>query len=725
MKGKRTVPSRSLPRRILLAGFALSFAMFCAFGWVLWYSFRNFEHTLEKEFRLMEVAGTIAHLDEALTMSANMAAATGDPRWEQRYNQHEPHLEEAIMEAVRLAPESFLREGASAVGTANARLMALEKQAFQAIREGRKRDAAALLCGDEYAGLKTHYKAALRHILVDLHDRAQREMRSNRKRGFLSVAAAVLAFPAFIYIWSRSLRKLDRYLAQRDIEADSLRRSEDKFATIFLANPDSVLLTRMADHTIVDVNESFTRQTGYTRDDVIGKTYEDIRYWVEKEQRDAFMQIMTTRGRCSDFEAVLRAKDGTRRPSLLAARLIRLEGEMCALVMARDITARKQAEEALRETERWEAIGAIAGGVAQNFSNIIQVIRSEATTIAGTLLPGTHAHASANSIIEAAQHGTELTERLLRVSQASHGTEDIPMAPVSVGRVVTESLELLEPLLKERLVVTDVKAPDTMPWVSANGTELVDIIMNVALNGADAMPGGGTIRIDTIERRIAHPRTNPNAEGGTFVGLRIRDEGAGMSKEVLDRIFEPFFTTKKSGSPFGLGLSVAQGTMMAMGGWMDVASKPGAGTVMRLFLHKTAPPMPTTAETDPLAGKTILLVDRDGDEIEKAVAALATEGCVARTAETVREGIAILDEEGMAPTVVVMHATLPRRDGSGLEEELRRKGISPAIVVTSGFSHDFVRGHFGRGRWTFLQKPYTAEQLVEAVARAITGPAGR
>ncbi|MBT3295221.1 MAG: response regulator [Verrucomicrobia bacterium] len=380
-----------------------------------------------------------------------------------------------------------------------------------------------------------------------------------------------------------------------------------------------------------------------------------------------------------------------------------------------DITDRLRMESALRESERMDALGALAETVSQNFGNILSAIDGYASFLVDSLIPETRAHRHAQCIVDATRHASELTRRLMHVAKAS-SSGNVSVAPVALGDVVRRTLELMDHVLVPRNVEAVVHTA-ALPHVEADADQLIDVLMSILTNSAEAMPQGGVIRIDTIERRILKPRVNPQARGGVFVGLRIRDTGTGMSRSVVRRIFEPLFTTKTGAEALGLGLPVAQSIVQAMGGWIDVRSREGTGTIFRLFLRKD-----TSDRTEvPLVpqSQSILVVDDTPEDLLLMRTALQGAGHTVYTASDAGIALQNYRERRGEIAVAVVDFMLPTPGGVALPEQILSMDPQAPVIVTSGFSREYVREHLSSSTWTFLQKPYTAEQFMEAVARVL------
>jgi two-component system cell cycle sensor histidine kinase/response regulator CckA len=387
-----------------------------------------------------------------------------------------------------------------------------------------------------------------------------------------------------------------------------------------------------------------------------------------------------------------------------------------------DVTDRRRMAIAQRESERLEAVGNLAKGVAYNFNTILSIIMDRAASVSETLIPGSRPQSDLQRILDAARHAGQLTKRLLGVASASRSGVEARIAPISVAQIAREAAELTEETFSEFGVTLDLRNPESMPMIMADGALLVESLMNLFLNSAEAMPNGGMVRVDCIERRIARPRMNPDAPGGTFVGIRISDSGEGMTRSVLSRIFDPFFSTKSPERSFGLGLSVAQRIIKSMGGWIDVRSHRGKGSVFRVFLPK-AEPIETGEEAPsalPGAGKTVLVIDDDPVMVETLRQPLEDAGFSVLAAGSADEGVRLFADGCDRIDLTIVDLIMPDKSGKDAIEAIMDKDPEAMFVVTSGFSRDYVRQRVPAGAWAFLQKPFLPDQTLDVIHRALS-----
>ncbi|NQT94044.1 MAG: response regulator, partial [Lentisphaerae bacterium] len=471
------------------------------------------------------------------------------------------------------------------------------------------------------------------------------------------------------------------------------------------------------DGTLVYVNQRLAAMTGHSVEEVIGTAFLDYVDPTELPRAtEAYGQMMLEDAETQRLDTLLRGQDGQGIDVAINAGVIPYEGGKAALLMIRDVTEEKQWQEALRENERIETIRILARGVAHNFNNIIGVIQGYAVSMADNLLPETRPHEYAKRIADAARHAFHLTERLTSVAEVTEGSLRANVKTVPLREVVADAVDLVEHAFADKGIRVEVSGADGMPNVRADRSQLFDAIMSVMINASEAMPNGGTVMIDHVERRIARPRVNPTADGGFFVGLRIRDSGEGMSRDLIRKVFDPFFTTKEDPSAFGLGLTMARTMLVGMGGWIDVRSRQGRGTLVRFYMPKVVEVGETKNDmAEHREAGTILFADDDETACKDVTRELEKLGYAVLTASNGEEAAALSAEHADDIKLTVIDMIMPGTDGQyALERILKRKPDS-RIILTSGFSRDYVRSCFQSGAWAFLQKPYTPQRLVDRI----------
>jgi len=509
-------------------------------------------------------------------------------------------------------------------------------------------------------------------------------------------------------------RRLREEVLARERMESALRDSEAKYRTLVESSADGICI--LQDRSLQFVNLQLAAMVGYSPQALIGSDFVQFL----PPEHVAAMQVFYTRVMTEDappptFETAFVTTPNGRRDVSLSASRMEYESTPAAMLIVRDISDQKRVAEVLIEKERSEAFSTIAQGVAHNFTNIMAVISSYAASIADSVLAGSRTHLAAGKILDATRHAAHLTHQLMNIANQSKEGQHSSVKVVRLAKAVRDVHELIEHTLMQKQVELIVPRLETMPAVLADPTQLLDTLMNVLLNAAEAMPEGGRIKVKTIERRISRPRMNSESPGGAFVALCIRDSGVGMVRDQVARAFEPFFTTKDVGQGFGLGLSVAQSMVMSWGGWMDINSRPGRGTRVRIFMLKADETAPSAARDRP----TILVVDDDCAQLSMMAATLTQAGFSVHAADSGAAAIDLYKDHANEIGLALVDWIMPGTDGKAVVQAILGRDPAARIVVVSGFSRDYTRGNLRVGAWEFLQKPFSGEELTACVEKVL------
>ncbi|MFZ5495005.1 MAG: PAS domain S-box protein [Verrucomicrobiota bacterium] len=395
-----------------------------------------------------------------------------------------------------------------------------------------------------------------------------------------------------------------------------------------------------------------------------------------------------------------------------------------------DITERTHLEEQLRQAQKMEAIGQLAGGVAHDFNNLLTAIIGHLGLLqADRRLPPDVAEPLAE-ISHAADRAAKLTTQLLAFSRL----QVINIRPLDLNEVVTHLARMLRRLLGEDIAMHLDLAPERL-FLNGDSSMIDQVVINLAVNARDAMPGGGTLHLSTAGEIRAAPReANPTGEAraGSFVRLTIRDTGTGIPPEILPRIFDPFFTTKEVGKGTGLGLATVFGIVQQHQGWIEVESEPGRGTTFRLYLPRMAAPAEQPVAARPAAadrgqGEVILLVEDEASVREMAARALKNKGYRVLAAASGQAALELWGahrhETALLFTDLIMPGGL-----TGLQLSRRLLAEKPGlrVIFTSGYSREIAGKELVMDdSVNYLAKPYELEELFRSVRRALDGPPTR
>ena len=395
----------------------------------------------------------------------------------------------------------------------------------------------------------------------------------------------------------------------------------------------------------------------------------------------------------------------------------------------RDISDRKRAEEALRESQarylqaqKLDSIGRLAGGVAHDFNNLLTVINGYSEIIYKGLLPQDPMRARVEQVRRAGARAADLTKQLLAFSRK----QIIQPQPLDFNTVVIESQPMFQRLLGEEIQLV-VKLERDLGQVMADSGQMHQVLMNLLVNARDAMPGGGEVFIETANVDIAdgYAADHPEALAGPAVSLEVTDGGVGMDEETQKHIFEPFFTTKSDGAGTGLGLATVYGIVKQSHGWIMIYSETGSGTSFKIYLprirHEEPAASPVEHEPAQIGGPETVLVVEDQEEVRSyAVQVLETFGYRVLAAPDGPSAIATAGGHAGPIHVLLTDVVLPGMNGRQLADRLagQRPGIK--VLYTSGYTRDVI-AHRGvlDADVAYLAKPYSPEALAAKLREVI------
>jgi PAS domain S-box-containing protein len=441
----------------------------------------------------------------------------------------------------------------------------------------------------------------------------------------------------------------------------------------------------------------------------------------------AFAAFRERPGAVATSEYRLRHKDGSWRwieavsKNLLGDRVI-----AGIVVNYRDVTERKRLEEQLRETQKLESIGVLAGGVAHDFNNLLTGVLGNATLVLDVLGPDHAARSHVEEVIKASDSAAHLTRQLLAYS----GKGRFVIQPVDLSDLTREMTTLVRTSIP-RTVELRLDLAAGLPAVEGDRGQLQQLIMNLVINGAESIPQNqsGWLAVTTSVRWIDEESGRGGIGGagiepGLYVVLEVRDSGCGMDQETQSKIFDPFFTTKFSGR--GLGLSAAMGIVRGHKGAIKVHSAPGEGTTFQVLLPASVRPATKpgaqAGRTDLRGTGTILVADDEALVRRTAKSALERQGYRVLLAENGREAMDVLRGAGAEVSLVLLDLTMPLLGGEAALRELRSVRPEVKILLSSGFNEaEAIQRFAGQRLSGFIQKPYTAAQLAEKIKTVLEG----
>ncbi|HEY3933299.1 MAG TPA: PAS domain S-box protein [Gemmatimonadales bacterium] len=478
------------------------------------------------------------------------------------------------------------------------------------------------------------------------------------------------------------------------------------------------------------VTEGVTRMLGYSVAEVQGPGWWQKQIHPDDLDRTLHEFENVLSGRTVSLEYRLRHADGSYRWMNSHPTVVRdYAGRPVEIVTAViDVTSRKNLEQQFQQAQKMEAIGILAGGIAHDFNNILTAILGFAET-ASAVLPLDHPAAeSLEEIDRNVMRAARLTRQLL-----AFGRQQL-MEPrvLDPNSVVEGTGKLLRRVIGEDIRLTLSLGRDIRP-IYVDPGQLEQVILNLALNARDAMPGGGSLTIETanVDLDASYALRRPAVKPGEYVLIAITDTGTGMNEAIQRRIFEPFFTTKEVGRGTGLGLAAVHGIVNQSNGHIWVYSEPGAGTTFKLYFPVTSEPVEPDAgdrSATPAAGghETILVVEDEAEVRQLAAGALERHGYRVLVAANGEEAYRLAANNADGIDLLVTDVIMPLVGGPELADRLRASRPDIAIIFASGYARDAVINHGILGADSiFLQKPYTPMVLLRKVREVLDVRAAR
>ncbi len=514
---------------------------------------------------------------------------------------------------------------------------------------------------------------------------------------------------------------------KRDItDRRAADETSSRLAAIVRSSDDAIVSKRL-DGTVLDWNEAAERMYGISAKEIVGRSiYKVVPEELLHEERTILNRV--ARGEhVSHYETLRRHKDGSTIDVALTLSPIRdsAGNVVGASSIQRDITASKQAQEALRQASKMEAIGALAGGLAHDFNNQLYAVSGFAHFIARDPGLSPSSRADLLELQKTAERMASLTRQLLAFARQQVLSPEI----LDLNAAVQDTRPMLQRLIGSNAPIELALAPGPK-WVRVDRAQLVQVLLNLVINARDAMPEGGPIelRTETVEVSPNHVFDKGQAvvEPGAFAMLAVTDTGQGIPAEQLPHIFEPFYTTKAVGLGTGLGLATVEGVVSQSGGHIQVLSTVGKGTTIRILLPLTTEPdRPTApgmrARSRERSRGRLLVVD-DEDTVRLVVArTLQAEGYEVFGAREGEEALRMLDEIGGGLDAVITDLVMPGIGGAKLAEVLEERYPDLPIVWMSGHPREPGFAKTGKDRQQpFLMKPVAPDALLDTVARVLS-----
>jgi two-component system cell cycle sensor histidine kinase/response regulator CckA len=551
--------------------------------------------------------------------------------------------------------------------------------------------------------------------------------------GFLALCAIYFAEKMEVKILSSINEVLHEEIAMRKRTEKALRESENRnkelyaeakkteelYRSLFRSSADAIV-TYDLEGKIEFLNPSFTQIFGWTLDEMKGKQIPFIHEFRKGTIETAIQDLVDQGIPCGVFETKCRTKD--RRlldVSVSASRHNDYKGKsMGTLFLLRDISEKKRVEAQMHYIERMEAIGTLAGGIAHDFNNLMMGMLGNISLTLYDIGPDDPNYKRLKTVERLIQSGSELTSKLL--GYARKGKYELKL--IDLNKIIKESSATFGRTRKEIVISTDL-AEDLYP-VKADGSQIEQVLINLFINAADAMSGGGDLFLQTVNVTHSEMKGRPyTPKHGKYIMIKVKDNGIGMDQETIKRIFQPFFTTKDMGLGSGLGLASTYGIVKGHGGYIDVESEKGHGSVFSIFIPASEESIqkdPIVSETIEEGDETILLVDDEEIVIDVGSQLLEKLGYTVFDARGGKEAIQIYQENKDNIDMIILDMIMPDMGGSDVYDKIKTIDPDVKVLLSSGYSIDGQATEIlKRGCNGFIQKPFNLKRLSRKIREVL------
>jgi two-component system cell cycle sensor histidine kinase/response regulator CckA len=505
-------------------------------------------------------------------------------------------------------------------------------------------------------------------------------------------------------------------MSAKDLLKD--KDKDKKFRLLFEDHPQPMWVVESERGRFLEVNGAASQLYGFTAEQFRGMTLQDL-----QAPSDSFDPVgaspigpgvavwhhRTQNGRLIDVEAAIHD--------------IQYGGKTVQLAVLLDITGRRYLEDQLRQAQKMEAVGMLAGGVAHDFNNLLTIITGYSQLILNNLTPEDTNRHSVEQIMKAGERAAALTKQLLAFSRR----QVLQPKVLDLNKLVGSLGTMLQRLIGEDVDLRLVLPPE-LGRVSADPGQIEQVLMNLVVNARDAMPKGGVLTIETANVQLdpSYAGRHISVKPGAYILLAVSDNGAGMDEATQARLFEPFFTTKGSGKGTGLGLSTVFGIVKQSGGSVEVYSEPGRGTSVKVYLPRIDQPVVVETETSKKklqrGSETILLVEDDEMVRTLVRETLLREGYKILDAPGPLEARKISEQYKSAIQLMITDVVMPKVSGRELAEQLVRRRPDMKVLYMSGYTDNAVlNSGILEKEVAFLQKPFTPGALTEKVRDVLEG----
>lgn len=512
----------------------------------------------------------------------------------------------------------------------------------------------------------------------------------------------------------------------------ALKESEERYRVLVENSPDGIFMAEVPSGKIIFVNRAICNIFGYTEDEALRLDFWHVLPHEEKLRVQEILKEVLGGGPLPGEPLSIRAtrKDGSTIFIQVRVAFVQYGGREALQAVVRDVTEYELAQRQLQHSQRMQALGTLAGGVAHEFNNILAGIQGFAQLLMLNLEGNKDASEYLGEIISSCERAGSLTRKMLSMARLEAGEK----CPLKINQVVESTVKFLSQTLPPPITV-ETAIQGGLPFIMGDPNQLEQVILNLGLNAKDAMPDGGCIRIGTRLAQVGLELCNryPYLKPGKFVEVFVEDEGTGIPEDLTERIFEPFFTTKEAGKGTGLGLSLSYSIVKAHGGFIMAQSPPegkARGSILRVFLPPLEPEEEPeelkTKRPSPVKGKgqRILIVDDETRVRQILKKALEDGGYRVECAENGQEALVKYLEamdRGMPFEAVVMDLAMPVRDGNWATSRILDLDPQAKIIITTGHTDEkLLESGPSKKVKAVLRKPFDLSLLLETLAMVLS-----
>jgi two-component system cell cycle sensor histidine kinase/response regulator CckA len=472
------------------------------------------------------------------------------------------------------------------------------------------------------------------------------------------------------------------------------------------------------------VNDAFAKMHGYSPEEMIGLAAVDLQHPADASDSRAIIHYLSKQGSWSG-KTMHSRKDSDPFPGYLSVTALKdAKGNPAGtFLISRDMDDQENLEAKCRHTEKLDALGTFAGGVAHNFNNLLMAIMGNASLALLTCDPDDEHYDALKRIQMLVEKGAQLTQQLLVVA-GNKGTYEFK--PVALDRIVVATCDAFA-TIKDEITVYREFAEDL--WrIEADASQIEQALWNLFVNAADAMPDGGALYVKTMNATATHKELQGkvhNPKPGNYIRLSLADTGTGMDRETRERLFDPFFSTKDLCSGTGLGLAFVHGVIKAHGGYIDINSEKGRGTVFDIYLPALNGRTTRKKEVKhviPKGNGRILLIDDEEMILNVGKDMLTRLGYEVLLAGSGDEALGIYEKNKDAIALIILDMIMPNMSGEETYDKLREQNPDVKILLSSGYSIDGQASRIlERGCDAFIQKPFTVTALSRKLKEVLDG----